>query len=241
MAIPLIGLLSQLGTGAVGNILEKTLPKANDAMKSMAKAPFMMLENLKEMFGGKESKTPQAEQFSLKTPQNLAELPQKSPDLPQRIENLREKLGQIMDILSNLGDLISKIGNLFGNESGSYGNVGNQSKTNGKQLHQGPMSGINNMVQQQQTAQTTSSGTAGGSSVGGGTGMPESGAQPGSGSGGLESTGSSRDASALMSEQWGMFEKMQSMQRASQMFELAVKIAEVQHQAAMSAIRAIKY
>ncbi|MBN1878543.1 hypothetical protein JW823_00355 [bacterium] len=38
-----------------------------------------------------------------------------------------------------------------------------------------------------------------------------------------------------------MFERMQEAQRAAQMFELAVKIADIQHQAAMSAIRGIKY
>ena len=38
-----------------------------------------------------------------------------------------------------------------------------------------------------------------------------------------------------------MFERMQEAQRAAQMFELAVKIADIQHQAAMSAIRGIRY
>lgn len=38
-----------------------------------------------------------------------------------------------------------------------------------------------------------------------------------------------------------MFQKMQEAQQAAQMFEMAVKISEMQHQAAMSAIRGIKY
>jgi len=38
-----------------------------------------------------------------------------------------------------------------------------------------------------------------------------------------------------------MFQKMQEAQQAAQMFELAVKISDIQHQAAMSAIRGIKY
>ena len=38
-----------------------------------------------------------------------------------------------------------------------------------------------------------------------------------------------------------MFRKMQEAQQAAQMFEMAVKISEMQHQAAMSAIRGIKY
>jgi hypothetical protein len=38
-----------------------------------------------------------------------------------------------------------------------------------------------------------------------------------------------------------MFKKMQEAQQAAQMFELAVKIADIQHQAAMSAIRGIRY
>ena len=38
-----------------------------------------------------------------------------------------------------------------------------------------------------------------------------------------------------------MFQKMQEAQQAAQMFELAVKIADIQHQAAMSAIRGIRY
>ncbi|HPQ39737.1 MAG TPA: hypothetical protein PLV45_05130 [bacterium] len=38
-----------------------------------------------------------------------------------------------------------------------------------------------------------------------------------------------------------MFQKMQEAQVAAQMFELAVKISEIQHQAAMSAIRGIRY
>jgi len=38
-----------------------------------------------------------------------------------------------------------------------------------------------------------------------------------------------------------MLQKMQEAQAAAQMFELAVKISEIQHQAAMSAIRGIRY
>ncbi|MCD4655805.1 hypothetical protein K8T06_17940 [bacterium] len=38
-----------------------------------------------------------------------------------------------------------------------------------------------------------------------------------------------------------MFRKMQEAQQAAQMFEMAVKISEMQHQASMSAIRGIKY
>ena len=38
-----------------------------------------------------------------------------------------------------------------------------------------------------------------------------------------------------------MLQKMQEAQQAAQMFELAVKIADIQHQAAMSAIRGIRY
>jgi len=38
-----------------------------------------------------------------------------------------------------------------------------------------------------------------------------------------------------------MFERMQEAQQAAQMFEMAVKISDIQHQASMSAIRGIKY
>lgn len=240
MAIPLIGLLSQLGTGAVGNILEKTLPKANDAMKSMAKAPFMMLENLKELIGGKESKTPPAEQFSLKTPQNLADMSQKSPDLPQRIDSLKDKLGQIMDILANLGELIAQIGHLFGKNTGSYGQVGKPNQQVSPQMSTGQPFGINQTLQQQVPSQGGSPGGSGDTGIGpSGSAQGMSQSQGTSGTGGA--SGMAGESNSVMSEQWAMFEKMQSMQRAAQMFELAVKIAEVQHQAAMSAIRAIKY
>jgi hypothetical protein len=39
----------------------------------------------------------------------------------------------------------------------------------------------------------------------------------------------------------GMFKKLQDAQKAAQMFELAVKLADIQHQASMSAIRSIRY
>lgn len=38
-----------------------------------------------------------------------------------------------------------------------------------------------------------------------------------------------------------MFQKLQEAQQAAQMFELAVKLADIQHQASMSAIRSIRY
>lgn len=203
MGISLLGSLgAKLGMDVVGSILDKTLPKVMDHMKSGLKSPLDAFDSIVSSFGGKASKTTPAGQFSLALPDRLKS--QVTGSMTANLKSLSEKLGKLTSALgfaSKIADLLSS----FQPQALQKAPTTSSGQSSGAS---GFGSGLN--VDTQAMARSTGYGDQGSSSTGGMGPMD-------------------------------MFQKMQEAQQAAQMFELAVKISDIQHQAAMSAIRGIKY
>lgn len=202
MALSILGGIgAKLGLDLVSNVMEKTLPKAFDFMKSAVNTPVDAFESVVKSFGGKASRTRPSEQFTLTFPNRLGYA--KDPSFTDKMKSMAGKLGNILSAMGNLGEVIEQLTHGFSDsaQTGSFrGRVQYAGAT-------GFGSGLN--VDTQAMAQAS------------GYGQPIT-------------PGGSTDPMA-------MFQKMQEAQAAAQMFELAVKISEIQHQAAMSAIRGIRY
>jgi len=204
MAISILGSIgAKLGLDLVGNIMEKTLPKAFDFMKNSIKSPIDAFETVVNLFGGKASKTKPAKQFMLALPGRLAQ--SNTGSMTDKMKSMSGKLSKLVSSLGLLDDIAKLISNF-----------------NPKEIQKAPFNG---QVMQQNGASRFGHGMnvdtmAMAQSTGYGDQVP----------------GGGNDMSPM-----DMFQRMQEAQQAAQMFEMAVKISDIQHQASMSAIRGIKY
>ncbi len=209
----LAGIGGKLGMDVVGKVLDKTLPKAADFLTKTTMAPFDAFENVMNLFGGKASKTPPAPAFKMMPPPTSEKL-QKSGGLASKLKSLMNKMDSVTNILKSVTNIVTELEKL----TGKGGPV--QAFGSGSSVGQVPQMGVKDMVQY-----------AGGNLPGSSTGSP----------GIPQPTGGPGGAGGALGDQWSMLQYMQQCQQASQMFELAVKVSEIQHQADVSAIRGIKY
>lgn len=236
MVLPILaGLAGKIGTDVVGKVMEKTLPKAMDFFKASMKAPFDAFESVMNIFGGKPSKTPPAQQFSLPMPRRSAGLVNQQGGIGAKLKQLASKLSQLANVFSKINEVLDMLKGLLGVGGAKGGPIaqaggaaGGGGMTGTGAVGQASGTGFGGQVQQ------AAGGSSGGSATGGIGGGPQ-------GSFGPSSGGPAGGPGGVMADQWKMFNYMQQCQKASEMFEMAVKVAEMRHQAAMSAIRAIRY
>ncbi|MBN1295481.1 hypothetical protein JXA80_01795 [bacterium] len=203
MGLTILGSIgAKLGFDVVGNIMEKTLPKAADFMKIGSKTPLDAFEAVIGTFGGKTSQTKPAEQFSLAFPKRLGF--SSGAGFADTMKSIGEKLSKFLSVMEKVNDVVGGLSHFF---TGKVEKAPFQGH-----VEMAKNSGFGSGLNVDTTAMAQSSGYSTEKAPG----------------------GSSTDPMAI-------FQKMQEAQAAAQMFELAVKISEIQHQAAMSAIRGIRY
>jgi hypothetical protein len=216
-------LLAGVAAPMVKDIIHSTLGKV---MKGGVKLPFnsgKLGDILKTIKSG-ISKTPAANPFSIQRPSKFGP----TDKMNQIVQKLIGKLTDISSILKKsgeIGDLLKKISGFASNSAAPSGSA-----------NLGP----SNLMPEAPTGSTgvPSSGSLGFSSS---ASTPTSTSFVPSGTASSQPVSNSPDLAGSFGGQWDMFNKMVGLQQAAQAFELAVKIAELKHQMAMSAIRAIKY
>ncbi len=216
MSLQVLASLSKaVGMELITRIFDKTLEKTGQIGSNGVKTPFDAFDKVCGIFQGKLSHTSPSSAFSLSFPDKLSKFSKLPGLLSKNLSKLATKIQQLASVFSKINEAVEGIKSLIG-----------KSSTGAQELNSAmPLS--THTTNQPNPTMSRDYGNVSGSN----------------GESRISETieGSQNRSNGLMGDQWDMFNQMQAAQKAAQMFELAVKMAEIRHQAAMSAIRGIRY